>query len=297
MNKHAYLIMAYNQWDILKKLLILLDDEKHDIYLHIDKKTHDMPHDITSWTKESKVYVFQTINVMWADYSQIECELFLLEKARKNGDYSFFHLLSGVDLPIKPKAVIYNFFESNLNSNFVGIVPKEVYYSVRRVKYYHLFTKVSFYRNCKLLKVADRCFEYLQKLFFIDRLKGKKLCIIDGWQWFSINKEFTDYVLGNKMLIKSTFKNTIASDELVFQTMAYNSEFRKTLFDENDLKKGSMRCIDWERGKPYTWGNDSSDFEMLIKSECMFARKFDENHMEIVDRIFWEMNRRNTNEQ
>lgn len=39
MKKHAYLIMAHNNWKILEKLLILLDDKRNDIYLHIDLKS------------------------------------------------------------------------------------------------------------------------------------------------------------------------------------------------------------------------------------------------------------------
>lgn len=38
MDKHAYLIMAHNEFDILEKQLILLDDYRNDIYIHIDKK-------------------------------------------------------------------------------------------------------------------------------------------------------------------------------------------------------------------------------------------------------------------
>ena len=38
MKKHAYLIMAHNQPQILKKLLTLLDHEQNDIYIHVDKK-------------------------------------------------------------------------------------------------------------------------------------------------------------------------------------------------------------------------------------------------------------------
>lgn len=35
-NKHAMLIMAHTNWGQLTKLLKLLDDERNDIYLHID---------------------------------------------------------------------------------------------------------------------------------------------------------------------------------------------------------------------------------------------------------------------
>ena len=35
-----------------------------------------------------------------------------------------------------------------------------------------------------------------------------------------------------------------------------------------------MRNIDWNRGMPYTWREE--DFEELINSNYLFARKFDE---------------------
>lgn len=38
MSKHAFLIIAHNEFDILEKTIRLLDDKDNDIYLHIDKK-------------------------------------------------------------------------------------------------------------------------------------------------------------------------------------------------------------------------------------------------------------------
>ena len=35
---HAYLIIAHNEFDILKKTIQMIDDERNDIYIHIDKK-------------------------------------------------------------------------------------------------------------------------------------------------------------------------------------------------------------------------------------------------------------------
>ena len=36
--KHAFLIIAHNEYPILEVLLSMLDDERNDIYLHIDKR-------------------------------------------------------------------------------------------------------------------------------------------------------------------------------------------------------------------------------------------------------------------
>ena len=38
MGKHAFLIMAHNQFDLLEMLIKLLDDAENDFYIHIDAK-------------------------------------------------------------------------------------------------------------------------------------------------------------------------------------------------------------------------------------------------------------------
>lgn len=37
--KHAYLIIAHSNLKQLQQLLLLLDDPRNDIYIHIDKKS------------------------------------------------------------------------------------------------------------------------------------------------------------------------------------------------------------------------------------------------------------------
>ena len=39
--RHAFLVIAHNNWWQLKKLIQQLDDESNDIYVHIDKKSKD----------------------------------------------------------------------------------------------------------------------------------------------------------------------------------------------------------------------------------------------------------------
>lgn len=296
MNKHAYLIMAHNNWQILKKLLLLLDDEHNDIYLHIDKRVDSFDKNILSITKFSKIVMVNRIPVYWADFSQVTATYELLNSAAKNGDYSYFHLLSGADLPIKSKQYIYDFFE-NSGKEFIGIVPHESYYSIRHIKFYHPFLHNKYYRNSKLLKGADKIFEYIQKFCNVNRLKNNNQKIIDGWTWFSITNKFCKYVLNNEAKVKKMYHKTIASDEQFIQTLAFNSPFVDNIYDLQDLKNGSMRFIDWQRGKPYTWGADEGDFDLLMSSPYLFARKFDENNMEIIDKIFDCINRRNQHEQ
>ena len=64
MNRHAFLIMAHHQFDFLKELLLALDDERNDIYLHIDQKVpdSDLP-DFSHAVQKSNLYLTERLNV------------------------------------------------------------------------------------------------------------------------------------------------------------------------------------------------------------------------------------------
>ena len=284
--KHAYLIMAHDNWPILRKLLLLLDDFRHDIFLHLDAKSEAFDLQTESLITKSKLRIIESKPVYWADYSVVETTLRLLKEA-VSGKYSYYHLLSGADLPLKTNNERYRFFEDS-QKNFIGIVPSEFWYSVRRVKYYHPLVHNRYYRTNKALKIADRLLEYGQRITGVNRLKGISWKIIDGWTWFSIRHDLCQELIEAEKMFNSMFHSTIASDELFIQTFVYNQPtLRMTLYDESNLKNGSMRYIDWKRGKPYTWGGEAKDYQLLMSSPYMFARKFSaEQSGELADRIF-----------
>lgn len=292
MPKHAYLIMAHGNWSLLQTLLHVLDDPRHDIFIHIDCRAsipERLEPEIRRVIHHSHVQFTKRINVYWADFSQVEATLELLKSARSQESYSYYHLLSGTDFPLKSNTERYDFFEAS-GKEFLGIMPQEVYYCIRRVKYYHLLLGNGLYRNSMLLKALDRLSEYLQKLFGINRLLKNSWEIVDGWTWFSITDAFCQYVLEQEPAIRKLFSHSIASDEMFMQTLAWNSHFRERLYDNTDLSNGSMRYIDWKRGRPYTWGQEDGDVDTLLRSNCMFARKFDERYPDIVQKLIDHIN-------
>ena len=50
----------------------------------------------------------QRLDVRWGDISVVKAELLLLETASMKGPYDYYHLLSGVDLPIKSQDYIHH---------------------------------------------------------------------------------------------------------------------------------------------------------------------------------------------
>ena len=115
--KHAYLILAHNEPRILSVLVSLLDNKCNDIFIHIDAKSDIFFFSVK--THYSKCIFTRRIDVRWGDVSQIEAEFILMETARKYGQYDYYHILSGTDLPIKNRDEIYSFFDENAGKEFV----------------------------------------------------------------------------------------------------------------------------------------------------------------------------------
>lgn len=275
MKKHAYLIMAYNSPNQLKKLINLLDDERNDIFLHIDADSDFPIDDFLNITEKSKIYFVDRISVKWAHYSQIQAELNLLKAATQNANYHYYHLLSGMDLPLKTQDEIHDFFKE-CNDEFIATVPFEGQYQIDHVKYFYPLLRFKVFRKSLLLKAINELCVWFQKVLRINNIKDFcDMHFYDGWNWFSITDKFARYVIDNENKIEKIFRYAKAPDEMVLQTLAMNSEFKEKIHCTKDLKYGCMRFIDWQRGQPYVW--QEGDFDELMNSPYLFARKFQDD--------------------
>ena len=76
MNKHAYMIMAHNNFELLEMKLRLLDSEKNDFYIHVDSNVNDIDFEyLKMLPRYSKVYFTDRVHVTWGGFSMIEAEL------------------------------------------------------------------------------------------------------------------------------------------------------------------------------------------------------------------------------
>lgn len=83
--KHAFLIIAHNEYPILEVLLSMLDDERNDIYLHIDKRAVGLYQKIKGFKiKKAGFYLIEkNMKVYWGDISLVKVEYLLFETALK----------------------------------------------------------------------------------------------------------------------------------------------------------------------------------------------------------------------
>ena len=273
--KHAFLILAHNEPYILEVLLGQLSKGADDIYVHVDKKVADEEFDkIKSiCVAYGGVQLVSTrIDVRWGDSSMLEAEFILFKEASKTY-HDFYHLLSGVDLAIKPLSVIHDFFDKHSNEIFMTISDTDV--DKRRmdfcVNYYHPFTRLLRKKIIgKLFFKLDDLSVYIQRLFCLKR--NTRLNLFKGHQWMSLPHDFMLFLLSKEKYILSRFKYTCCADEIAIQTILMDSEYKKRLYVPTQNQNAALRLIDWNRGEPYVWKKD--DIEEIMNSNNFFARKF-----------------------
>lgn len=286
MDKHAYLIICHNNFDQVAKLLKLLDYDKNDIYIHVDKKCRNYPKEkLINSVKKSNLYFVKPINANWGGSSLIQTEIILLEKAIQT-PHSYYHLISGSDLPIKSQDYIHDFFKSHNGKEYISLElesqankTKDFMY---RIQYYHFLQnhigRLTGKRTAILSKIESKSLKLQHKLK-IDRTSKTNIEFIKGAQWFSITNDMAKYILQQYKSMKKLFRFSLCADEIFLQTIAYSSPYHDNIEDE------CLRFIDWNRGGPYTF--KSEDFDLLVNSDKLFARKFDEKvDNEIIERIF-----------
>ena len=287
MKKNAFLVIAHNEWSILKKLLELLDHPQNDIYLHIDKKAGEINEkEFAQVLQHSKLYFVERMSIAWGGDSQVWCEYRLLEEATKR-KYEYYHLLSGVDMPIKDIHYINKYFEDNKGKEFLRFDSEYSTDSkeVNKVKYYYLWQNKIGNGNPKtlrvmFLKVLQKCSVIMQKIIGINRVNKKGIEFQKGSNWFDITHDCAMYVVDNRKLIEKHFAKTLCGDEFLIQSLICSSPYK------NNISTERVRYVDWNRGKPYVF--ESKDYEELLAVPSLFARKFStQKDAEIIERIYY----------
>ena len=282
--KHAYLILAHSSYALLQKLVSAIDDERNDIFIHIDSKQKELPR---LHVKYSRLFLLdkERVSVFWGDVSVVVAEFALMNFAYKQGEYAYYHLLSGVDLPLKSQNDIHAFFEEYQGKEFIGFYDGADLSSslVRKVQRYHLFPQD--FRGSGLVFLTKRIVRALviRMQEFLGFKRNAKIRFAKGTQWWSLTGTLIEQLLSKQDEILSLYKYTFCSDEIAIQTYVYNSPFMAHVFAPEDEAKSSLRHIGWRDGALYDWTR--ADYEDLKRSTALFARKFNEEDSDFLDSI------------
>lgn len=317
--KHAYLIIANRNPSQLQMLIDMIEDYRNDIYILVDSKSHDFPKMFHS--DKSKVIMLPRIPIYWGDVTQIKAELKLLECATQTFNYSYYHLVSGLDLPLVTQDEMHRFFDSHPNKEFIGynkffhsslldfikikirdrkkiggkkLLNKYKTTNMLSARVRNHFFKKSYRKNTFILNMY-RKFEN-NFLFLFPQDKN----ISFASQWVSIDNDLATCLVESKEKIIDKYKNGVLVDEIFLPTFINeNSKFKERVYStkklgDHTLKlRGNLRFINWNEESLSTGSpgnitiNDYSELMKAKDSGYLFARKFDINEdREIIDKLY-----------
>lgn len=288
--RHAYLILAHKNFGQLRKLIALLDHPRNDIYVHVDAKARDFrPQEWEGITRHSRLVILpERINVNWGGVSIMRSELALLRRATSEGKYDYYHLLSGMDMPIKTQDEIHEFFDTHMGYEFINLWEFKKS-TMSRFRYYTIFPEgESKFRT----RIINHIFKGLQMA--VGYRINRDVDFRFGAQWFSITDALARYVVSKEEWLEKVFRHTSTCDEIFLPTLVADSPFKDRLYvstpvkNQKEVNMSNLRFIDWSRGESirHPWVFRADDMPLLESVEHLWARKFDETvDAEIIDRL------------
>lgn len=284
--KQALLITAYKDFDQLENLCARFNG-KFNLYIHIDKKT--------IFTKSCRErlsvlanvrYIGQDYVINWGGVNHLKSYLKLLELALKDEENGFFHLITGQDYPIQTFAQFENIAEDAVvnNKNYLNVFNLPSAYwehgGIDRVERYNFYDLIDAKKYHKWIKRIHK----IQLILGVKRsLKDLPEKLFGGSTYWSLNRACVRYVMDytrDNVNFLHRFKYTFCAEEIYFQTIIMNSKFASTVINDN------LRYIDWKSGRGgYPAFLDESDYDLLVNSGKLFARKIDKRSGKLVDKL------------
>lgn len=288
-----YFILAHKNPNQVGILVNRLTWKNNKIYIHVDKHC-----DIKDflYLKEKAIFIKKRTKINWGWFNMIKATIEwykqILPKMNK-GDHVI--LMSGQDLPIKSQNEIHDLFGQYPEKSMVNYHEdtKDHFNSNKNITKYYFNDYLipsridNIFKFCIKAIKQDYDIVYRRRQAFwgivnrISNMLPQKTYLIKNYKPYggsqrqAISYNHLKYILnfletseGRKFY--KAFRYTNCPDERFFQMLLLNSKHRNEI--ENKLLWHITRTTKWSRS-PDTL--KISDFEILEKSEKLFARKFD----------------------
>lgn len=268
----AHIIIAHKNPSQLERLIQSLQHSDADFYIHIDKKVDITPFEYLEEMNQTYLIKDRLI-CNWGGFSIVETIVRSVNAVLSSGNtYDFVNLISAQDYPIQSAQEIHDFFSTRLGQSFLSFDPTNdtVWWKEAAMRYeqFH-FTDLDFKFKYFAQKVVNLIMPKRKIPVILGSLYGGTKST-----WWTISIEAATYLSGffktkDAAELIRFLKLTWGSDEFVIATILMNSPYRDTIVNEN------YRYIDWSAGGGHPKLLQQDDFDRIVASKMLFARKFD----------------------
>lgn len=263
----AHFILAHNRPKQLERLVNRLIHPGADIYIHLDKKTPiaQFEHLLNY---PSVYFAKKRIKVTWGAANMVDAIISTCREIRESGkDFKFINLISGQDYPLQCQHYIHDFLSKNQGTAFMNFEKFDP-------DWLEAFSRTNQYHFNDFNIPGMFFFQRIVNKLMRPRVFPLGLTLAGRSTWFTLPSEHVYYILdfwdANPKL-RNFSKFTWGSDEYLFHTILYNSKYRDNMVNDN------LRFIKWEPEKVNPNTLTVNDYEEILASGKLFARKFDAN--------------------
>lgn len=274
----AILLMVHKNIEQVKMLTKALSHPNIMLFIHTDKKMTATLEEL----RTTNIVILpddKRVDVKWAQISQVDATLNLIEVARASGNFDYFWLCSGQDFPLVSSTEILNFLKNGGDHNYINFftskenqLGKNNHYDKRNQI---IFPKwlISPKINRRLLKrlYVEVTGGYNHTFYLMYRKDAPCKHFYFGATWWCLNKDTVDWMA---VYIKDHpeyyrfFTTCLCPDESFFHTLVMMSPYKNEVEDY-------LHYVDWSEGKSSPRTFKSSDYEAITHSGKLMARKFD----------------------
>ena len=283
----AYLICAHKNPILIKRTVECLSCEGVSFFVHIDAKFAINPFEIIRG--KNVFFTDKRIPVYWGEFSQTEAILLLIRQALAAPQHhDYFVLLGGSEFPLRSGQYIQHFLEVNRGGEFITLVkipaPGKPISRINTLRYPSTRPILRFvFRALAKAGLAER--DYRKHLGNLEPFSGNT--------WWALSREACEHIIEftqrNRILAKF-LENTQSSDESFFHTILGNSPFksrlrRNLLFEDWSAHGPHPEMINEQHLDYFESQEQVSAQDLHGSGEMLFARKFSDETLHLVDRI------------
>jgi hypothetical protein len=265
--KIAYLIRAHYAPAQLGRLVDRLDSENAAFFIHISARTSGGTHSKMQQAvgERANVQWVERVATYYAGFSLVQSTIVGLQAIAAAEPTSHTVILSGQDYPARPTPEIEQFFQQQPGKSFVEHFALPVvdkwpgeHGGLDRIRYRY-FERINYKTRTLRLPILRRRFP-------------PGLQPYGGGAWCALSHDAVRYItsfVDQKPDVVRFFRHVKIPDEIFMHTVLLNSPLRDTVVG-NDV-----HYIDWSHGGAHPKTLGTEDYDRIVESGKLFARKFD----------------------
>jgi hypothetical protein len=265
--KIAYLIRAHYAPAQLGRLVDRLDSENAAFFIHISARTSGGTHSKMQQAvgERANVQWVERVATYYAGFSLVQSTIVGLQAIAAAEPTSHTVILSGQDYPARPTPEIEQFFQQQPGKSFVEHFALPVvdkwpgeHGGLDRIRYRY-FERINYKTRTLRLPILRRRFP-------------PGLQPYGGGAWCALSHDAVRYItsfVDQKPDVVRFFRHVKIPDEIFMHTVLLNSPLRDTVVG-NDV-----HYIDWSHGGAHPKTLGTEDYDRILESGKLFARKFD----------------------